>query len=224
MKARSGRFGGFDVGDRREAGLGRQTAERLVEQLAERGRIDVADHGNPQRVLGQHAADIVLQIGDINFRHAFKRAVRRPAIGVVAKGDFEEFAAGQRRRIGGLAPQAREDLRANSLDIGALEARRCQRHPQQVEGFVPVIPEHAQRAAEIIPRRREAQLDGAAVEALVEGLGIKVAGAFIEQIRNHVADAGLAGRILRRAAAEGVFHRNQRHGGVLHEPGFDTSG
>ena len=29
--------------------------------------VDIADHGDPQRILGQHAADIVLQIGDSIF-------------------------------------------------------------------------------------------------------------------------------------------------------------
>ena len=50
------RLGGLDVGDRREVGLGRQSAKGLVEQLAERGRIDVADHRDLQRVLREHAA------------------------------------------------------------------------------------------------------------------------------------------------------------------------
>ena len=57
----------------------------------------------------------------------------------------------------------------------------------------------------------------------MEGLGIEVARAFIDQVGDHVADAGLVGRVLGRAAAERVFHRDQRHGGVLHEPGLDTA-
>ena len=94
---------------------------------------------------------------------------------------------------------------------------------QEVEGLVLVVLEHAERAAEIIAGRREAQLDGAAFEALVKGLGIEIAGAFVEQAGDQVADAGLAVRVLGGAAAEGIFHRDQGHGGVLHEPGFDTS-
>ena len=34
---------------------------------------------------------------------------------------------------------------------------------------------------------------------------------------------GLSGGILRGAAGEGIFHRDQRHGGVLHEPGLDAA-
>src|SRR5260370_7594772 len=75
----------------------------------------------------------------------------------------------------------------------------------------------------MIPRGAEAQFDGAAVETLVETLGIQIAGAFIEQIGDQIADAGLVGGILGSAAAESVFHRDQRHGSVLHEPGLDAS-
>ncbi len=102
--------------------------------------------------------------------------------------------------------------------------RRRQRHPQQVEGLVLVIFQHAQRAAEIVARRSETQIDGAAFETFVEGLGIQIARTFIDQVGNHIADAWLVGRVLGRAAAEGILHRNQRHGGVLHEPGLDASG
>ena len=123
-----------------------------------------------------------------------------------------------------LRAATREHLRADALDVGRVETRRGQRQVQEVEGLVLVVLEHPQRAAEIIPGRREAELDGAALEALVEGLGIEIAGAFIEQAGDHVADAGLAGRVLRGAAAKGIFHRDQGHGGVLHEPGLDAAG
>ena len=90
------RLGGLDVGDRRQAGLGRQSAKRLIEQFAERSGIDIADHGDPQRILGQHPANVIPEIGDVDFWNAFQGAVGLPGIGVVAKGDFQELAAGQR--------------------------------------------------------------------------------------------------------------------------------
>ena len=58
----------------------------------------------------------------------------------------------------------------------------------------------------------------------MERLGVEVAGAFVEQVGHQIADAGLVGRVLRGAAGEGIFHRDQRNGGVLHEPGFDAAG
>jgi len=58
----------------------------------------------------------------------------------------------------------------------------------------------------------------------VESLRIQIARALIKQVGDQIADAGLVGRILRRAAAEGIFHRDQRYGGILHEPGLDAAG
>ena len=143
---------------------------------------------------------------------------------MVAKGDLKEFAAGKRGWIGCIALQAGEDLGADALDIGAFEMRRRQRHPKQIEGLVPVILQHAHRAAEIIPRHAETQLDGAAVEALMKGLGIEVTRAFIDETGDHIADAGFVGRVLCSATADRKFHRHQRHRSVLHEPGLDASG
>ncbi len=40
------------IGHRREIGFGGQCAERCIQQLAERIRIDIADHGDLQRVPG----------------------------------------------------------------------------------------------------------------------------------------------------------------------------
>ena len=57
----------------------------------------------------------------------------------------------------------------------------------------------------------------------MKGLGIEIAGALVEQAGDHVADAGFACRVLGGAAAEGIFHRDQGHGGVLHEPGLDAA-
>ena len=76
----------------------------------------------------------------------------------------------------------------------------------------------------MVARRGETQLDRAAVETFVKRPGIKIAGTFVEQVGDEMADAGFVGRVLRRTAAERVLHRNQRHGGVLHEPSLDASG
>ena len=100
------RLGGFDVRNRCKAGVGWQSAERAVEQPAERGRVDISDNGDLQGILPQNTADILLEIGDFDLRHALERAIGLAAIGMIAKRDFHEFAAGKRRRIGGVAPQS----------------------------------------------------------------------------------------------------------------------
>ncbi len=112
---------------------------------------------------------------------------------------------------------------ADALDVISVEARRGQGKPQQAKCFVAVFLEHPQRAAEPVAFDAEAQLDGAAVKPFTEGLGVEIGGAFVEQAGDHVADARLVGRVLSRAARERIFHRHQRNGGVLNEPGLDTS-
>ncbi len=218
------RLCGLDVGDRREVGLGGQAAEGVVEQLAEGCRIDVADDCDLEPILGKHAADIVLHVGDRDGRYAVEVAVGLPAIGMIAEGDFEELAARQRGRVRGFAAQARDDLGADALNIGGVEMRRGQRAPQEVEGLVLVVAQHAQAAAEGVAGGAEGELDGAAVEPFVEGLGIEIAGAFVEEVADQVGDARLVLGVLGRAAGKGIFHRDQRHGCVLHEPGLDAAG
>ena len=58
----------------------------------------------------------------------------------------------------------------------------------------------------------------------MESVGIEVAGALVKQVGHQIGDPWLVGRVLRAAAGEGIFHRDQRHGGVLDEPGLDAAG
>jgi hypothetical protein len=218
------RPGHLHVGDRRQARLRRQVAEGLVEQLAERCRIDVADHGDLQRILGEHAAGVILEVGDGDLGHALQRAGARPAVRMVAKGDLEEFAARDRVGVDGVALQPGDDLGADALDVDVGEMRRGQRAVQQREGLVLVVLEHAQRAAEMIPRHRKAQVDGAAVEPFMEAARVEIGGAFVQRVGDEITDTGLVGGVLRCTALEGIFHRDHRHGGILHEPGFDAAG
>src|SRR5207253_137800 len=108
----------------------------------------IADHGDAQAILRNHAADVILHVGDVDLRHAVERAVALPAIGMIAERDFEELAARQRGRVGAVAAQPRKHLCANALDVGGVEMRRGQRQMQEVESLVLVVLEHAERAAE----------------------------------------------------------------------------
>ena len=101
--------------------------------------------------------------------------------------------------------------------------RRGQCDPQQVEGLVLVVAQHAQAAAEGVAGGAEGELDGAAVEPLMERLGVEIAGALVEEVADKIGDAGLVVGILRRAAGKGIFHGDQRHGRVLDEPGLDAA-
>ena len=107
----------------------------------------------------------------------------RPAIGMAGKGDLPPALAGD---IGGArrgAAQRRENLRAVELDVVGIEARRGQRQPQILERLVAIFRQRAQRAAQRVAVGAEIQLDRLALEPFVEGLGIEVAGAFVEQSR-----------------------------------------
>jgi len=103
---------------------------------------------------------------------------------------FQELAARQRRRAGGLAPQARDDLRAmrstsSGSKCGEVSAR-CS--SSKASSLLSLSMRSDPRK---YPARGEAEFDGAAVQALVEGLGIEVAGALVDQAGDHVADADL---------------------------------
>ena len=201
----------------------RQRTEGGVEQLAGGLRIDVADHGDFQRVLRQHALRIVFQIGGLDDRQAFHRSVRRARIGMRAIGLLPEFAARNRDRIGGFAARVGDHLRTHALQRLGVEPRGCQRQLQEAESFVAMLLEHLHRAAQIVARGREGHLDGAALQPFVEGLGIQISRAFVQRVGGEAAGAGFVGGVLRRAAGEGIFHRDQRHGGVLNQPGFNAA-
>ncbi len=55
-------------------------------------------------------------------------------------------------------------------------------------------------------------------------LGVEIRSALVEHVGGEAADARLVGGILRRTSGEGKLQRDQRHGGVLNEPGFDAAG
>ena len=79
--------------------------------------------------------------------------------------------------------------RQNAAEVNA----SCSRF----EGFVLVVLEHAQRAAEIIRVDEEAELDGAAVKPLVKGLGVEIGSTFSSsRPGNQIAGAGLVGGVL----------------------------
>ena len=94
-------------------------------------------------------------------------------------------------------------LRADAFDVGAVEMRRGQRHPQQLEGFVLVFLEHAQGATEIVSRDAEAEFDRTPVEVLVKRTRIQFARTLVDEVGYHIADPGLAVRILCAAAIHG---------------------
>ena len=207
----------------RDLALGRQRAEHLVEQRAERRRIDIADHADLQFVAREHAAGIGLEVVARNQRNRFQRAVERTSVRMIRKRRAPPQAVADIVRVRGLAPQRRQHLLAIALDRVGVETRRVEREPHQLEAFVHLVAQDAKRAAEIVALHAKAEFDGGTVHALLKGARIEIAGAFVEQRRRHMADAGLFRRILIGAALHREIHRDQRHRGFAHQPGLDPA-
>ena len=72
--------------------------------------------------------------------------------------------------------------RTRSMAVG-VEARLGERQAQQLEGLVGVLHEGLQRAADGVVAGIEGQLDRAGGKPLLEGVGIVVARAFVEEPR-----------------------------------------
>jgi hypothetical protein len=127
-------------------------------------------------------------------------------------------------RAHGIALQPGQDLCARAFHRVRIEPRLGQRQPQIVEGLVAIVLEGPQSAAQKVTPRPEVELDGLALEPVLEGRGIVRPGALVEQAGRHVGHARLVGGILVGAAGEGKLHGDQRQSAVAHQPGFDAAG
>ena len=115
MISRVGPSGGLAsaTGDKRECSG--QGAEHLVERLAERLRIDVADHRDHQLVAGEDAVDIVLEVvGEMAAMEAM-RALDRAAVRMVLKGKPVPGERSHRLGIVLVEFQPRQNLGAHAL-------------------------------------------------------------------------------------------------------------
>ena len=88
--------------------------------------------------------------------------------------------------------------------VVGIEARLGQRQGEERDALVGVLHQHLQRAADRVGARVERQLDRPGGEPLLEQVGGEVAGALVEEPRQHLRAAGLAGRVLGGAALSGI--------------------
>ena len=140
-----------------------------------------------------------------------ERAVGRLAVGVMGKRLRLPVAVGERARIVGDVAQARVHMLAHPLERLLVEPRRVDREPQQLGGAIEVLGQRAHPPAPMVAVAMERHLDRLLVERPVKALRIEFARALVEEPRHQRAEAGLVGRVLRRAAAHGEFERHQRH-------------
>ncbi len=186
--------------------------------------VDVADDRHLERVARQHPAHIGLQVVDGDVRNRFERAVDRPAVGMIGEGRRPPLAARHVVRAHGLAPQPRHDLRAHALDRVGVEARLGQGEPQQVEGFVAVLLERAQGAAEIVAAGAEAQLDRLALEPVVEGLAVEGPAPSSSRLAVIWATPGLSAGSWSALPSMANSTAISGSGAVAHQPGLDAAG
>ena len=98
----------------------------------------------------------------------------------------------------------------------------CERETQQVEGFVAVLVQRAQRAVQVIAPDLEAHFNRVVFQPLVEGLAVEIAGALVEHVGGEIGGAGFVRLVLGGAAVESIVERNQRHGLFAHQPRLDA--
>ncbi len=115
-------------------------------------------------------------------------------------------------------PQPGVGVLAHAQERLLVEARRIDGEAQELGGAIEVLDQRAHPAAERVAVVVERDLDRLLVERPLEGLRIEVARAFVEQAREQHAHSRLVGRVLRRAAADGEFERDQRNGGGFDQP------
>ena len=163
------------------------------------------------------------EVGALYFRQALQRAVGRRAIGMAGEGARAPGAPRQGARIIGLVAQSRAELLAHPRNGRFIEARLVDGKAQQFARALDVANERAHAPAHIIAIAIEGDFDRLLIQRLLESLRIERPRALVQQRRQHRRRARLAGRILRRAALEREFERQQRDGVILDEPGLDAA-
>src|SRR5262249_25426846 len=181
----------LDIGYGREVAFGGERPERAVDEPAHRRGINVPHDTDLERVARPPPSMIVARVRCRDACHRFQSAAPRAPMGVIRKRRRPPRPAADVVRTGRLALEPRDELRADALDGRSVEPRRIDREPKQLEGFVLVLLEGTQRAANRFSAGIEAEFNGLALEALLEDLGVNIAGAFIERADHHLGRAAL---------------------------------
>ena len=215
---------GVGLGDRRQLGLGRQVAEHLVEELAELRSVDVADGDDLQRVLGEDALAVALEIVVPDGGDGLFGAVGGTRVGVPLEGQRIPLVLRDLVGVAGGVDEAGDELLADALDRVGLEVRLVERELEELGGVVAVCGECLEVAVEGVLGLLVAHAHGDILHALLELARGKIAGALVQHGRDEIGEAFLADRVLRAAAVEGEAHGHHRHRVLLDEPGLDAAG
>ena len=113
-------------------------------------------------------------------------------IGMGSESRVHPDVAGNCLRILRITLDRKQDLPAHLLERRGIEARLGQREPQEIESAVAIAGQRLQRAAEAVEPGVEGQLHREVVLAGLEGIGVEIAGAFVEHAGEEMASPGLS--------------------------------
>ena len=116
----------------------RQAAEHMVERLAERVGVDVADHRDHQLVAGEDAGGIVPEVIGSDGGDGTHGALDRPPVRMVLKGKTVPGERGHRLRVVLVEFKPGQDLGAHALDRVLIEAGLGKRKPHEIEHLILV--------------------------------------------------------------------------------------
>ena len=137
------------------------------------------------------------------------------------------LAKGFRRHGVGIvevAFQLRGKLAADARDVDGVETRIGQRQFEQFERLVEMARQGLHVTGKGVAIGAKTKMDGVIFNGVMKAARVIGAGAFVDCAGEQGGDAGLVGRVLRRAAAQREFNRDQRHGVAFDQPCRQTAG
>jgi len=123
-----------------------------------------------------------------------------------------------------IAFQLRRQLTAHARDVARRQTRLRQRELHQLKRLVGIARESLKMARYRVAIGAEANVDRQFVNGAMKAARIIGAGAFIEHAGQQRCKTGLVGGVLRGAAANGEFQRDERHGVAFDKPGDNAAG
>jgi len=157
-----------------------KSAKALSSKSLQTRRVDIADHGDDQLVLGEQPFGDRAQVVRRNRIKTFDGSFRVAGVGVIAESDAHPGPHRNGLRVVFLTAQGFGQLRFDPRKRVVLETRLIERKPQQFERLVLVVRQGLQTTIEVIAARIERHANGDLLQRRLKGLGIEIAGALVQ--------------------------------------------
>ena len=128
---------------------------------------------------------------------------------MVGIGGGIEGGGGDGTGVERIAVDSGDDLGADTFDGVGVEARLGEGEAEKVERLVAVFGENAGGDGDRIVARAEAEIGGERLARGLEGLGVHVARAFLDQAHHQVGRAAFGGIVEIGTAADADFQREE---------------